>query len=220
MSDAIRSTTEPSSREEADAWLRERAQRTVWAHLNTRDDADFAPSVKSMIEQTQREYSGRFLFELIQNAYDRQSRDSVAGRVAIILVEDEHDHGTLYVANTGTGFSASDVRRIGSLGLSDKQVGEGIGNKGIGFKSVLQVCTTPEVYSTCHTVSLASASASPRRRTSRLSLAVIQSTKRRCSKSYRCTTSQSRQRAYRRAWPNSGRRASLRWCGSPFTSRP
>lgn len=139
---------EVSSRQEADAWLRERARGTVWAHLNTREVADFAPSVKSMIEQTKREYSGRFLFELIQNAYDREPRGSEVGRVAIVLVEDEGVHGTLYAANTGRGFDAGDVRRIGSLGLSDKRVGEGIGNKGVGFKSVLQVSTTPEVYST------------------------------------------------------------------------
>lgn len=142
------STVQPSSRDEADTWLRDRAWKIVWAHLNTREDADFAPSVKSMIEQTQREYSGRFLFELIQNAYDRLPADGEAGHIAIVLVEDEGAHGTLYVANTGAGFTASNVRRIGNLGLSDKQIGKGIGNKGVGFKSVLQVCTTPEIYST------------------------------------------------------------------------
>src|SRR5947207_7057377 len=137
-----------SCRQEAHAWLRDRAGGTVWAHLDIREGADFAPSVKSMIEQTQREYSGRFLFELIQNAYDREPRGGEAGWVAIVLADDEGDHGTLYVANTGKGFDAGDVRRIGSLGLSDKRVGEGIGNKGVGFKSVLHVCAAPEVYST------------------------------------------------------------------------
>ncbi|WP_432833095.1 sacsin N-terminal ATP-binding-like domain-containing protein [Dactylosporangium sp. CA-092794] len=101
-----------------------------------------------MIEQTQREYSGRFLFELIQNAYDREPQDGEGGWVVIVLAEEEGDHGTLYAANTGRGFDALDVRRIGSLGLSDKRVGEGIGNKGVGFKSVLQVCSAPEIYST------------------------------------------------------------------------
>lgn len=31
--------------------------------------------------------------------------------------------------------------------MSDKTIGEGIGNKGIGFKSVLQICGAPEIYS-------------------------------------------------------------------------
>jgi hypothetical protein len=101
-----------------------------------------------MIGQTMREYGGRFLFELIQNGYDAQPSGTESGRVAIVLACDEGTHGTLYVANTGHGFTASNARRIRSLGLSDKPIGEGIGNKGVGFKSVLQICTTPEVYST------------------------------------------------------------------------
>jgi hypothetical protein len=51
------------------------------------------------------------------------------------------------VANGGTGFTESNTRAISNLGLSDKPVGEGIGNKGVGFKSVLQVCAAPEIYS-------------------------------------------------------------------------
>jgi hypothetical protein len=31
------------------------------------------------------------------------------------------------------------------VGVSDKPVDEGIGNKGVGFKSVLQICAAPEV---------------------------------------------------------------------------
>lgn len=139
--------TEPASRAEADALLRDRAERLVRAHLATREDQDFALSQKSMIGQTMREYGGRFLFELIQNGYDAQPLDTGTGRLVVVLVRGEGAHGTLYVANTGHGFTASNARRIRSLGLSDKPIGEGIGNKGIGFKSVLQICTTPEIYS-------------------------------------------------------------------------
>ena len=139
---------EPSSRSQADALLRDWARRLVRAHVSTREDQDFAQSQKSMIEQTMREYGGRFLFELIQNGYDAQPPGTTNGRIAIVLADDEGPHGTLYVANTGRGFTASNARRIRSLGLSDKPVGEGIGNKGVGFKSVLQICASPEVYST------------------------------------------------------------------------
>jgi hypothetical protein len=140
--------TEPASRAEADALLRDRAERLVRAHLATREDQDFALSQKSMIGQTMREYGGRFLFELIQNGYDAQPPDTDSGRIVAVLARGEGAHGTLYVANTGSGFTASNARRIRSLGLSDKPIGEGIGNKGVGFKSVLQICTTPEIYST------------------------------------------------------------------------
>jgi hypothetical protein len=71
----------------------------------TREDQDFAQSQKSMIEQTMREYGGRFLFELIQNGYDTQPPGAENGRIAIVLADDEGLHGTLYVANTGRGFT-------------------------------------------------------------------------------------------------------------------
>ena len=131
---------EPGARSDADLLLRNWATRLVWAHLNTREDQDFAHSQKSMIDQTMREYGGRFLFELIQNGYDAQPPGQRDGRIAIVLDRDEGANGTLYVANTGHGFTASNARRIRSLGLSDKPIGEGIGNKGVGFKSVLQIC--------------------------------------------------------------------------------
>ncbi|KUL31465.1 ATP-binding protein [Actinoplanes awajinensis] len=141
------SGTEPASRAAADALLRDRAERLVGAHLATREDQDFALSQKSMIGQTMREYGGRFLFELIQNGYDAQPPDSGSGRIVVVLARSDGAYGTLYVANTGHGFTASNAWRIRSLGLSDKPIGEGIGNKGIGFKSVLQICTAPEIYS-------------------------------------------------------------------------
>jgi hypothetical protein len=144
----MRTDDEPASRSEADAMLRDWARRLARAHVTTREDQDFAQSQKSMIEQTMREYGGRFLFELIQNGYDAQPSGTENGRIAIVLADDEGPHGTLYVANTGCGFTVSNARRIRSLGLSDKPIGEGIGNKGVGFKSVLQICSTPEVYST------------------------------------------------------------------------
>lgn len=138
---------EPSTRRDADEWLRARALKTIQAHLRTREDADFARSVKSMIDQTVHEYGGRFVFELIQNGYDEQPADADSGRIALILVQDEGEHGVLYASNTGRGFTTSNVRAIANLGLSDKTIGEGIGNKGIGFKSVLQICEAPEIYS-------------------------------------------------------------------------
>lgn len=150
MSQAVKETPSvaPASRDEADAWLRDRATRTVRAHLRTRGDADFARSVKSMIDQTVHEYGGRFLFELIQNGYDEQDSEGDSGSLALVLTHDEGDYGVLYIANTGRGFTHSNVRAIANLGLSDKKIGEGIGNKGVGFKSVLQICDVPEIYST------------------------------------------------------------------------
>ncbi len=60
---------------------------------------------------------------------------------------EESEFGVLYVANAGRPFSASNFDTICELGLSDKLPSESIGNKGIGFKSILQICARPEIYS-------------------------------------------------------------------------
>jgi hypothetical protein len=115
--------------------------------LETRSRNDNARSVKSLIEETAREYGGRFFVELLQNAHDAHPAGSVGGRVLMVLDELDGLHGTVYAADAGAGFTHQNFRAISNLALSSKPVGEGIGNKGIGFKSVLQVCESPEVYS-------------------------------------------------------------------------
>lgn len=103
---------------------------------------------------TSQDYAGRFAFELIQNAadaYDKASRRDSAryprgqGRVTLALAQ-----GWLVVANTGIPFSRhpdpedradiSSLESISRLGESTKRSGEYIGNKGIGFRSIYQIC--------------------------------------------------------------------------------
>lgn len=127
--------------------ITERARGVLEAYLQTRDRVDWGRSIKSMTEHTAHEYGGRFLLELLQNAYDAHPREFQDGRICIRLDETAENHGVLYVANAGRGFTESNFRAICNLGLSDKPVGEGIGNKGVGFKSVLQICEAPEIYS-------------------------------------------------------------------------
>lgn len=151
MDHTIPPSLPPASREDADRWLWERAKGVVDAHLSTREAADFARQVKSMIEKTAYEYGGRFLYELIQNGYDRNDPASTDGVISFVLDRGESEFGVLYVANTGSGFTESNVRAIANLGLSDKEMGVDVGNKGVGFKSVLQICDSPEIYSTLPT---------------------------------------------------------------------
>jgi hypothetical protein len=127
--------------------ITERARGVIDAYLETRDRVDWGRSIKSMTEHTAHEYGGRFLLELLQNAYDAHPRESRDGRICVRLDETAGDHGVLYMANGGNGFTESNFRALCNLGLSDKPVGEGIGNKGVGFKSVLQICEAPEIYS-------------------------------------------------------------------------
>lgn len=94
-----------------------------------------------------REYHGRFLIELLQNAADAwrtRRRSGARARVAILIVEGP----ALIVANQGESFPAKVVvESLGHIGRSTKPWGEAIGHKGIGFKSVLEVSLTPELYS-------------------------------------------------------------------------
>ena len=59
----------------------------------------------------------------------------------------EGPFGTLYVANRGRPFRSENFIALCNPALSSKQPGEGIGNKGVGFRSVVRVCERPEIFS-------------------------------------------------------------------------
>ncbi|MEU2853960.1 sacsin N-terminal ATP-binding-like domain-containing protein [Streptomyces syringium] len=94
-----------------------------------------------------RDYAGRFLLELLQNGHDAHPGGRNDGSVHVLLDEDEGTHGTLYVANGGTPFTWASIRAVCKLARSEKTVGEGIGNKGVGFRSILEITDAPEIYS-------------------------------------------------------------------------
>ncbi len=107
-----------------------------------------AKSLSQFTSKVSHEYEGRFLIELIQNAHDAHPVESQGtGRITVRLDLSEGDHGCVYVANGGSPFSHSNFQALCDLASSDKPIGQGIGNKGIGFKSVLQVTEWPEIYS-------------------------------------------------------------------------
>lgn len=117
----------------------------------------FSKSLKSISEDAAQEYEGRAVLELVQNGHDALLKGST-GRIKVVLTigersvdDDEKDHGgafgVLYVANDGKPFAASNFEAISDLALSDKGAAEGIGNKGLGFRSVLLLSESPEVFS-------------------------------------------------------------------------
>jgi hypothetical protein len=109
------------------------------------DDWRFAESLRAISEDTAQEYEDRTIVELLQNGHDALTTGE-PGRIRIILDLSESP-GTLYVANDGKPFIGANFRSITELALSDKGAGEGIGNKGLGFRSVLQLSEHPEIYS-------------------------------------------------------------------------
>lgn len=92
-------------------------------------------------------YANRTLLELVQNAADAivgaDDDGEAAGRVEIVL---DAKNGVLYCANSGRPFSLSGITAISMAYLSAKR-GDEIGRFGLGFKSVLAVSDTPQVFS-------------------------------------------------------------------------
>uniref|UniRef100_UPI0040478728 sacsin N-terminal ATP-binding-like domain-containing protein n=1 Tax=Yoonia sp. TaxID=2212373 RepID=UPI0040478728 len=103
-------------------------------------------SLKNLNDVIGTQYGDRVVFELIQNAHDAHPKDDL-GEVAVRLVLEDESRGTLLVANRGRNFSFSNLDSIRNIGTSDKEIGEGIGNKGLGFRSVEALTDDPRIYS-------------------------------------------------------------------------
>lgn len=119
-------------------------RRRIEIFADAGDAWRFAASIKSVSEDAAQEYEGRAVLELIQNGHDAIGSGS-PGRIHVLL--DLAADPALYVANDGEPFSWANFKALIEVGLSDKGPGEGIGNKGLGFRSVLGLSDHPEVYS-------------------------------------------------------------------------
>lgn len=85
-------------------------------------------------------YGRRQIFELIQNAADAVLVGGRPGRVSVVLTEH-----ALYCANEGAPVDVDGITAILSAYLSQKR-GAQIGHFGLGFKSVLNVTSTPHFF--------------------------------------------------------------------------
>lgn len=111
-----------------------------------RRDLQVYRSLKSLNEIIGTQYGDRVLFELLQNAHDAHMVEE-QGEVSIRLVVANDDSGVLLVANKGRPFSESNFAAIRNIGTSDKEIGEGIGNKGLGFRSVEALTDDVHIFS-------------------------------------------------------------------------
>jgi hypothetical protein len=132
--------------ETASEKIRSLMHQRIDRYLEARSDPSLYQSVRNMSQFVSDDYGNRFLIELIQNAHDAHDPSRNDGEIAIVLT-DEGDHGCLYIANRGQGFTWDNLKAITNIALSSKPVNAGIGNKGLGFRSVLQICDWPEIYS-------------------------------------------------------------------------
>ncbi|MEQ7127433.1 DUF3883 domain-containing protein [Actinopolymorpha sp. B11F2] len=107
-----------------------------------------ASALKSLYERgagqelVRQQYTGRYPFELLQNANDAAGDAGTRGRAYFHLTE-----SALIVADDGAGFGDVQVNAICSLGRSSKGPGEAVGHKGLGFKSVGEITDRPQITS-------------------------------------------------------------------------
>ena len=110
------------------------------------DDNRVYESLRNLNEVVGTEYGDRVLYELIQNAHDAHQVED-KGRIAVRLVVRGDTDGTLYIANGGNGFRKKDFDAIRNLAITAKEVGEGIGNKGLGFRSIEALTDDVRIFS-------------------------------------------------------------------------
>ena len=93
--------------------------------------------------QITRDYQGREILELLQNANDAAAEKDIKGKVKLILSQDG-----LVIANTGKPFTVGGVQSLRISDLSPKRNKKYlIGNKGLGFRAVLNWSRKPLILS-------------------------------------------------------------------------
>jgi anti-sigma regulatory factor (Ser/Thr protein kinase) len=103
-------------------------------------------SLHNLNEVIGAQYGDRVLYELIQNAHDAH-RAGEHGKISIRLAVRSETDGALYIANGGTGFRRQDIEAVRNLAISAKEIGEGIGNKGLGFRSIEALTDDVQIFS-------------------------------------------------------------------------
>ena len=108
-------------------------------------------TIASLSSQLAEAYRGRCVLELLQNAHDamNDTPSDDPGRVSFLLKTKPSP--LLLVANSGLAFKSQDFKGLCQLGQSPKDPNKSVGNKGLGFRSVLEVASAPEIWSTSAT---------------------------------------------------------------------
>ena len=127
----------------------EQARRQVRTFLDElKNGTQNYRTVASLGGQVAQEYRGRAILELLQNAHDVLAFAHNDDPRQISFVLKSSPEPELLVANSGRPFLRADFSGICQLAQSPKDPNESVGNKGLGFQSVLELTTCPEVWST------------------------------------------------------------------------
>lgn len=137
------------SRRAGDSLIIARAQRQVQTFFDElKNGTRNYRTVASLDNQIAQEYRGRCILELLQNAHDALANAEADDPRRISLVLSTSPKPVLLIGNSGHPFQHKDFKGICELGQSPKDPNESVGNKGLGFRSVLEVSTCPEIWST------------------------------------------------------------------------
>ena len=137
-----------ASRREGDRLIAAQAQQQVQTFFDElKNGTRNYKTIRSLDGQIAQEYRGRCILELLQNAHDALANraNESPQRIAFLLQTDPEP--VLLVANGGRPFGLQDFRGLCQLGQSPKNPNESVGNKGLGFRSVLEVSSVPEIWS-------------------------------------------------------------------------
>ena len=108
-------------------------------------------TVASLSGQIAEAYRGRCVLELLQNAHDALADPPDGDRGRITFALETEPVPVLLIANSGRAFEQKDFKGLCQLGQSPKDPKRSVGNKGLGFRSVLEVASAPEIWSTAAT---------------------------------------------------------------------
>ena len=105
-------------------------------------------TIASLSGQIAEAYRGRCVLELLQNAHDALTAAPGGDPGQIMFVLENEPTPVLLIANSGRAFERRDFKGLCRLGQSPKDPNRSVGNKGLGFRSVLEVASAPEIWST------------------------------------------------------------------------
>ena len=108
-------------------------------------------TIASLGGQIAEAYRGRCVLELLQNAHDALPETPGDDPGLITFSLETTPAPVLLVANSGRAFERKDFKGLCRLGQSPKDPNKSVGNKGLGFRSVLEVTSSPEIWSTATT---------------------------------------------------------------------
>ncbi len=114
-------------------------------YINSKLSAELEKACSEEYE-LKRDYNGRQILELLQNVDDVYNETKDINNTTNALVKITYKDNILEVGNTGTAFTSETIERL-CLGRASTKSSINIGNKGTGFRSLLNDAEWIEIHS-------------------------------------------------------------------------